>query len=83
MVSTQDPALVVTPGLYQYNTTLEQMVLIYQIINLKKKKLQFSEETNIIMVLFFQGERTSVGFPKCSTHLQKETKSAQPSKLVE
>jgi hypothetical protein len=57
MVSTQDPTLVVTPGLYQYNTTLEQMVPIYQIINLKKKKLQFSEETQTSSWFYFSKEK--------------------------
>lgn len=60
MVSTQDPALVVTPGLYQYNATLEQMVLIYQIINLKKQKLQFSEETQTSSWFYFFKEKELV-----------------------
>ena len=58
------------------------MVLIYQMINLRNQKLQISEETQTSSWSNFHGERNSSRFPKCSIHLLKEAKSAQPSKLV-
>lgn len=36
VMSTQYTTLVITPGFNQYNTTLKQMILVYQIVNLHK-----------------------------------------------
>lgn len=43
MMSAQNTALIVTPSFNQYYAALEQVLLAYQMVNLQKWKLLFSE----------------------------------------